>query len=91
MEIFEDLNDGKRSAREDGFLLLKSRRRIKKAYVLVHVEDVAVAEAFDILGNVDDLLDILVLSIVEDRIIDYDPINIRVGICFKYSVFDVIA
>ena len=70
---------------------LQSRGGIKKAYVLIHIEDVAVAEAFNILGNVNDLLEILVLSIVEYRIVDYDPINIRVGICFKDSVFDVIA
>ena len=72
-------------------MLLQSRRGIKKAYVLVHIEDVAVAEAFNILGHVNDLLEILILSIVEYRIIDYDPVNIGIGICFKDSIFDVIA
>jgi hypothetical protein len=70
---------------------LQSRSRVKKTYILIHIEDISVAEAFDILGNVNDLLEILILSIVEDRIVDYDSVNLGVRICCKDSILNVVA
>jgi hypothetical protein len=48
---------------------------------LIHVEDVAVTESLDVLGDIDDLLQVLVLSIVEDGIVDNDSVNLAIGIC----------
>lgn len=45
---------------------------VKESDVLVHVKDVAVTEALYIFGGVHDLLDVLVLSVVENGVVDYD-------------------
>ncbi len=48
---------------------------IKKTDILKEVEDIAVAQAFNVLSDVRYLLEILVLAVIEDRIIDDNPID----------------
>lgn len=48
------------------------------------------AETFDVLGDVDDLLEVLVLPGVEDRVVDNYPIDVRVGVRGDYGVFDIV-
>lgn len=38
-----------------------------------------------------DLLQILVLSVIEDWIVDDDPIDISIGICSQDSAFELFA
>lgn len=53
---------------------------VEEPDVLVHVEDVAVAEALDILLDIHDLLQVLVLPVVEDRVVDNDAVDFRIGV-----------
>lgn len=48
------------------------------------------AETFDVLGDVDDLLEVLVLPGVEDRVVDNYPIDVRVCVRGDYGVFDIV-
>lgn len=77
-QILEDLNNSERGARQDALLRVLG---VEEPYVLVHVEDVAVGKALDVLGERDKLLDVLVLPRVEDRVVDYYAVDggIRVG------------
>jgi hypothetical protein len=89
IEVLEDLDDGQRGAGQDALLALGLR--VQEADVLVHVEDVAVAETLDIFGDVDDLLQVLVLAVVEDRVVDDDAVDVVVGVGGQDGSFDVIA
>lgn len=60
--------------------LLELGLRVQEADVLVHVEDVAVAEAFDVFVHIDDLLQVLVLAVVEDGVVDYYAVDVGVGV-----------
>lgn len=88
MEVFKDLNHSQRSARKDRFLALGLR--IQEADVLVHVEDVAVAKALHILRYIDDLLQVLVLSVVENRVVHDDAVDFLVGIGGEDGIFNVV-
>jgi hypothetical protein len=89
IEVLEDLDDGQRGAGQDALLALGLR--VQEADVLVHVEDVAVAETLDIFGDVDDLLQVLVLAVVEDRVVDDDAVDVVVVVGGQDGSFDVIA
>lgn len=64
--------------------------RVEVADILVHVEDISMTETFDIFGYIDDLLQVLVLSRVEDWVVDYHSINVLVGVGGDYGVFNFI-
>ena len=78
LQVLEGLDDGERGAGEDG--LLEVVGRVEEADVVVHVEEVGVAEAFDVLCERDGLLDVLVLLVVArpDRVVDEDAVDGRV-------------
>lgn len=78
VEVLKDLDVGQRRAGQDALLALGLG--VQEADVLVHVEDVAVAEAFNIFVHVDDLLEVLVLAVVEDRVVDYYAVDVGVGV-----------
>lgn len=78
VQVLEDLNVREGRAREDAFLSLGLG--VEEPDVLVHVEDVAVAKTLDILLYVDDLLQVLVLPVVEDRVVDDDAVDLRIGV-----------
>jgi hypothetical protein len=89
VEVLEDLDVGQRGAGQDGLLALGLA--VQEADVLVHVEDVPVAQAFDVLGHIDDLLQVLVLAVVEDRVVDDDAVDVVVGVGGQNGFFDVVA
>lgn len=64
---------------------------IQEANVLVHVEDVLVAQAFHVLGHVDNLLQVLVLSVVEDWVVNNDAVDGVVSVGGQDGFFDVVA
>lgn len=78
LQVLEGLDDGERSAGEDG--LLQVGGRVEEADVMVHVEEVGVAETFDVFGEGDGLLDVLVLAVVADPdgVIDEDAVDVVV-------------
>ena len=89
VHILKNLDDSKRGAGQDALLTLSLR--VQKTDVLVHVEDVAVTQSLDILGNIDDLLQVLVLTVVEDWVVDDDAVNGGIGVCAQDGFFNVIA
>lgn len=62
LQVLERLDDGERGAGQDGFLEVSGR--VEEAHVVIHVKEVGVAEALDILGQGDRLLDVSVLLLV---------------------------
>jgi len=89
VQVLEDLNVGQRCAGQDALLALGFR--VQEADVLVHVEDVAVAETLDIFGDIDYLLQVLVLAVVEDGVVDNDAVNVGVGVGIDNLFLDVVA
>lgn len=89
VEILEDLDVGQRGARQDALLALGFG--VQEADVLVHVEDVTVAETLDILTDIDNLLQVLVLTVVEDGVVDDNAVDVRVGVGRDDGLFDVVA
>lgn len=89
VEVLEDLDVGQRCAGQDGLLALGLA--VQEADVLVHVEDVAVAQALDVFGYVDDLLQVLVLAGAEDRVVDDYAVDVVVGVGVQDGLFDVVA
>jgi hypothetical protein len=89
VEVLEDLDVGQRGARQNALLALGLR--VQEADILVHVEDVTMAETLDILANIDDLLQVLVLTVVEDRVVDDDAVDVRVAVGGDDGLFDVVA
>jgi hypothetical protein len=89
VEVFEDLDNGEGRAGQDTLLAL--RLGVQEPDVLVHVEDVAMAQALDILGYVDNLLEVLVLAVVEDGVVYDDTVNVRVDVGGEDGFFEVIA
>lgn len=87
VQVFEDLDHGERRAREDA---LDQLLIIQKPDVLVHVEDVLVAETLDVLGHRDDLLQVLVLAVVEDRVVHDDAVDGVVHVAGHDGLFDVV-
>ena len=48
-------------------------------------------EPLDIFAYICDLLQVLVLSVIENWIVDDDPIDIAIGICSEDSAFELFA
>ena len=78
LQVLEGLDDGERGAGQDG--LLEIGRRVEEADVVVHVEEVGVAETLDVLGESDCLLDVLVLAVVADPdgVVDENAVDLVV-------------
>ena len=89
IQVLEDLDVRQRRARQDALLAL--RLAVQEPDVLVHVEDVAVAEPFDVFVHVHDLLQVLVLAIVEDRVVDDYAVDVWVGVGSENGFFDGVA
>ena len=87
-EVFEDLDHGERRARKDA---LFGTGGIEEADVLVHVEDVLMRQALNILISGDNLLQILVLSVAKDGVVDHDTIDLVVVVGIDQSVFELLA
>src|SRR6186713_1739728 len=77
-QMLEGLYHGQRGAWKD--TLLKPVW-VQKPNILIHVENISVTKAFNILTHIDYLLQILILSIVEDRIVHDDTINRIILVC----------
>ena len=92
--MFEGFDHGQGRAGEDGFEEggggCAGGGGVEVPDVLVHVEDVLVGEAFDVFGDGDDLLQVLVLAGGEDWIVDYDAVGGGGGVGGEDGVFDVI-
>ena len=65
--------------------------RVQEADILVHIEDVAVAQTLDIFGNIHNLLQVLVVAIVENGVIDDNTIHVVVAVRGQDGFFDVVA
>ena len=89
IQVLEDLDVRQRRARQDALLAL--RLAVQEPDVLVHVEDVAVAEPFDVFVHVHDLLQVLVLAVVEDRVVDDYAVDVWVGVGSEDGFFDGVA
>lgn len=89
VEVLEDLDIRQGGAGQDRFLALGLA--VQEADVLVHVEDVAVAQALDVFGYVDDLLQVLVLAGAEDGVVDDYAVDVVVGVGVQDGLFDVVA
>lgn len=89
IQVLEDLDVRQRRARQDA--LLAFRLAVQEPDVLVHVEDVAVAEPFDVFVHVHDLLQVLVLAVVEDRVVDDYAVDVWVGVGSEDGFFDGVA
>ena len=78
LEVLEDLDNGQRGAGQDG--LLAVLRRVEEADVVVHVVQVLVAHALDVLAKVDSLLDVLVVVRVlrEDGVVDDHAVDVLI-------------
>lgn len=78
--MLQDLDYGQWRARKDRLELVG--RRVKEADVVIHVVEIAMAEALDVLGQGDSLLDVAVMSRVagKDGIVYNDTVNRVVGI-----------
>ena len=64
---------------------------VKKPVILVQVKNVLVTESLDIFADICDLLEVLILTIIEDRIVDDDTINAIIMIRSQYMTFQVFA
>lgn len=89
LEVLEDLDDGEGGAGKDG--LLEVAGGVEEADVVVHVVEVLVGEALDILGEGDGLLDVLVVGRIvrEDGVVDDDAVYgvVFVGGCDGFLEF----
>jgi len=50
-----------------------------------------VTETLNILADIDDLLQVLVLPVVEDRVVDNNAVDVRVVVGGDDGLFDVVA
>jgi hypothetical protein len=89
MQILQDLHDREWRARQERLLFLAVR--VEEADVLIHVEDIAVTQALDVLGDVHNLLQVLVLSVVEDGVIHDDAVDRVVCVRGEDGLFDIVA
>lgn len=89
LQVLQDFDNGEWRARQDGFLRLRGPF-VQKPDILVHVEHVPVAQPLDVLGYVHDLLQVLVLSVVEDGVVYDDSVDVRVGVGGEDGFFDVV-
>lgn len=64
---------------------------VKKPVILVQIENITVTEALDVLADIYNLLKVLVLTIVEDRIVDDNAVNAIIMIRSQYMTFEFFA
>lgn len=85
--MLESLDNSQRRARQDR--LLSVGGRVEEADVVVHIEEVGVAEALDILGEGDRLLDVAVLLLVvaPDGVVNKDAVHGIVFVGGYYGLF----
>lgn len=89
LEMLQDFDAGQWGARKDRLLL---GIVIELADILIHIENIFVAQSFNILFDGDCLLNILVSvgCCGEDGVVDNDPMNVVVLICFNDSTFKLL-
>lgn len=87
-EVLKDLDDGERCAGQDALL---GTGGVEEANVLVHVEDVLVGQALDVLIGGDNLLQVLVLPVAEDGVVDHNAIDFGIVVGVDQSVFELLA
>lgn len=87
LQVLQNFDDSQGRARQDRLLTL--RLRVQVPDVLVHVEDVPMAEALDVLGHVHDLLQVLVLPIVENGVVYDNPVDVIVSVRGEDRLFDL--
>jgi hypothetical protein len=83
--MLKHLYSRQRRTRQDR---LERLGRVEEADVLVEIEDVAVGEAFDVLVEGDELLDVAVLGGAEDGVVDEDAVDGGVGVGGLDGVFE---
>ena len=64
---------------------------VKKPVILVQIKNVLVTESLDIFADICDLLEVLILTIIKDRIVDDNTINAIIMIRGQYMTFQVFA
>lgn len=87
VQEFEDLDHGEWGTRQDRLLQLGV---VEEADVLVHVEDVLVRQALDVLGEGDAFLEVLILAVVVDRVVDDYTVDVGVVIGRKDAFFHLV-
>jgi hypothetical protein len=87
-QVLQDLDHGQWCTRQYALLRV---RRVEEADVLVHVEDVAMRQALDILVDGHDLLEVLVLSVAEDGVVYDYAVDGRVVVRVDEGVFEGLA
>ena len=90
-EVFQNLDDCQRCARQDALLIRQRCVWIEETDVLVEIEDVAMGQAFDVLRNGHDVAEVVVLLAVEDWVVDDYAIDACIRVCCEDGIFDVIA
>lgn len=88
LEVLEDLDDGERGAGQDALELLGI---IEEADVAVHVGNVLVSQALDVLAHIDDVLQVLVLAGAEDGVVDHDAVDAVVAIGLDDGILELLA
>lgn len=87
VEVLEDLDHREGRAGQDGF---EERVWVQEPDVLVHVEDVPVAEALDVLAQRDDVLQVLVLAGIVDRVVHDHAVVGGVGVGGHDGLLDAV-
>lgn len=90
MQILENLDHGQWRAWQNALLQLLTVLVVEEADVLVQIEDVLVRKAFDVFGDRDDLLQVLVLAVAVDWIVDYYAVDVVVGVGLDQCLFDAV-
>ena len=90
LQMLQGFDNGQRCAGENGLLCVV--RRIKKANVVVHVEEMGVAEALYVFVQGDSLLDVAVLLLVvpPDRVVHKDAVHIIIIVGSYNGLFEVL-
>jgi len=84
-QILENLNNSQRCAWQYAFFCV---RRVQEANVLVHVENVAMRQTLNILVDGYNLLEVLILSIAENRVVDNYAVHLVVVVCIDEGVLE---
>ena len=87
MQILQYLDHSERRARQHTLLHLVV---VEKADVLIHVEDVLMRQTFDIFLDVHNLLQVLILAVVEDRVVHNDAVYSVVVVRSDNRFFNVV-
>lgn len=88
LQVLEDLYEREGRARENALFLPFV---VEKPLVLIQVEQILVAQAFDVLFSIDYLLEVLILSIAEYGVVDDDSIHDWILVGANYSLLNVVS